>query len=383
MRVAVIGCGAAGASAAVLLKRIGNEVEVFEQATECRAVGAGFLMQPSGMAVLRELGVYDEIISHSSIIQRLHVVEKDGRKLMELRYKEIGDDYFGAGLHRPVVMNSLIRLVENESILIHWGSRIEHIKRSSEHWEINGRKFDFLVIADGARSSMRKAVLGSGCDKGYGWGAHWFIGKNNGAFASDALHQIVNGTRELAGFLPTGYESGDSDELLSLFWSLRIADDFDIRKKPLQSWKDKILSLCPRSENLLTQIEDWDQVVTARYGDVRMKGWHGDRHVFLGDAGHAMSPQLGQGVNLALEDASCLASCMASMDLEKALEAYSRRRGPTLRYYQLATRCLTPIFQSDHEWIDPIRHLGFRISQHMPFIRKMMTKSMAGMMRGI
>jgi 2-polyprenyl-6-methoxyphenol hydroxylase-like FAD-dependent oxidoreductase len=113
-----------------------------------------------------------------------------------------------------------------------------------------------------------------------------------------------------------------------------------------------------------------------------MKRWHAERCVFLGDAGHAMSPQLGQGVNLALEDASCLASCIASMPLSKALSAYSRRRGPVLRYYQLATRSLTPIFQSDHEWIDPIRHRAFRVFQHIPFMRNMMTKSMAGMMRG-
>ncbi|MFN9026307.1 MAG: FAD-dependent oxidoreductase, partial [Akkermansiaceae bacterium] len=36
MRVVVIGCGAAGASAAVFLKRAGHEVEIFEQAPECR-----------------------------------------------------------------------------------------------------------------------------------------------------------------------------------------------------------------------------------------------------------------------------------------------------------------------------------------------------------
>ena len=114
-----------------------------------------------------------------------------------------------------------------------------------------------------------------------------------------------------------------------------------------------------------------------------MRKWHGDRLVFLGDAGHAMSPQLGQGVNLALEDASCLAACLAEMSLEKALPEYSRRRGPVLRYYQFATRWLTPVFQSDYEWIDPFRHAGFRISQRIPLVRKMMTRSMAGRMRAI
>ena len=382
LRIAVIGCGAAGASAAVFLKRLGHEVEIFEQAPECRAVGAGFLMQPTGMRVLEELGIHDQIISCCSRISRLHVVEKDGRDLMELRYAEIGENLFGAGLHRPVVMNTLIQLVRKEGIHIHWGERIEEAREFSDHWRIQGRNFDLLIIADGARSAMRRSLLGEGYDRGYGWGAHWFIGKNNRVFASEDLHQIVNGTRELAGFLPTGYEIGGDDELLSLFWSVRIEDDGEIRRQPLKAWKDRILQLCPSSENLLDQIDDWEQVLTARYGDVSMRRWHGDRCVFIGDAGHAMSPQLGQGVNLALADASCLASCIEEFPLDTALAQYSKRRGPSLRYYQLATRALTPIFQSDHEWITPFRHPAFRLSQRIPFIRKMMTKSMAGMMRG-
>jgi len=383
MRVAVIGCGAAGAAAGVLLKRAGHEVTVFEQAPECRAVGAGFLLQPTGMDVLQELGIYDEVMSHASLVRRLHVLEKDGRDLMELRYAEIGAEMFGAGLHRPVVMAALISLLEKEDVKIRWGARVEGAQKRADGWVVEGENFGLLVVADGARSAMRRALLGEGHDRGYSWGAHWFIGKNNGVFPSGDLHQVVDGTRLLAGFLPTGHETGGTEELLSLFWSVRIAEDAEIRSAPLQKWKDQILALCPRAENLLGQITGWEQVLTARYGDVRMGKWHRDRLIFLGDAGHAMSPQLGQGVNLALADASCLAACLAEFPFEKALPEYSRRRGPTLRYYQLATRCLTPVFQSDLQWIAPFRYAGFRLSQRIPFVRKMMTMSMAGMMRGI
>ncbi len=57
LRIAIVGCGTAGPAAAVLLKRQGHEVVLFERAPECKAVGAGFLLQPSGMAVLEELGI--------------------------------------------------------------------------------------------------------------------------------------------------------------------------------------------------------------------------------------------------------------------------------------------------------------------------------------
>ncbi len=302
---------------------------------------------------------------------------------MELHYGELGEGLFGAGLHRPVVIRALIGLVENEGTPIRWGCRVEGARKLPDGWEVEGEKFDLLLVADGARSAMRRALLGEGYDKGYGWGAHWFIGKNNGVFPQGDLHQVVNGTRQLAGFLPTGREQAGGEDLVSLFWSIEVGRDADIRRQPLGTWKDEILALCPMADDLLGQIGGWEQVLTARYGDVRMRKWHGDRLVFLGDAGHAMSPQLGQGVNLALADASCLAACLSEMSPEKALPEYSRRRGPVLRYYQLATRWLTPVFQSDYEFIAPFRYYGFRTSRHIPIVRKMMTRSMAGMMRGI
>jgi 2-polyprenyl-6-methoxyphenol hydroxylase-like FAD-dependent oxidoreductase len=170
--------------------------------------------------------------------------------------------------------------------------------------------------------------------------------------------------------------------LISLFWSIRVSDDEACRKRPLGEWKDQILDLCPRAETLLGQIEDWSQVLTARYGDVQMSRWYGDRIVVLGDAAHAMSPQLGQGVNLALTDASCLADCIAREPLRGALREYQRRRWLTLRYYQLATRWLTPWFQSDHEWLTPLRSVLFKTTQALPPCRMLMTRSMAGMVGG-
>src|SRR4029077_14505030 len=97
----------------------------------------------------------------------------------------------------------------------------------------------------------------------------------------------------------------------------------------------------------------------ASYYDVSMPRWHaslrsrGAGLVLLGDCAHATSPQLGQGCNLALCDAAALADALAETsgaptDVAAALDAYTHARRAHLDFYQLATRALTPVFQSDY-----------------------------------
>lgn len=384
LRIAIVGCGTAGPAAAVLLSRLGHEVVLFERAAECKAVGAGFLLQPSGMGVLRELGILEDVLAHAARVDRLHILDSEERTLLDLNYGELGQGSFGAGLHRPVLLHHLRMAMEKAKVDVRWGWEIETIAKSREQWLLKSTKgaesggYDFLVIADGARSKFRDLAGTRGVNRGYPWGAHWFIGNNDGIFPENELYQVVQGTRRLGGFLATGRDLEGGPPLVSLFWSIKISDDSRWRAGPLAEWKAQILALCPKSAGLLAQITSWDQVLTARYGDVRMRRWYGKGIVVLGDAAHAMSPQLGQGVNLALADASCLADCLANESLPKALALYQRRRWATLRYYQLATRWLTPWFQSDHEWIAPIRRAFFGITQRIPWARRLMTLSMAG-----
>lgn len=384
LRIAIVGCGTAGPAAATLLARQGHQVVLFERAEECKAVGAGFLLQPSGMEVLRELGILERVLDHAARVECLHVLDAGGDTLLDLRYSEIGGGRFGAGLHRPVLLHYLMETMRDSGVDVRWGWEIEKVSRSENQWTLesaSGGKsdgYDLLVIADGARSKLRTLVGTRGVDRGYPWGAHWFIGTNDGVFPENELYQVVKGTRGLCGFLATGQDLDGGPPLVSLFWSIRIVDDAKIRERPLQEWKESILALCPRAAGLLDQIQSWDQILTARYGDVRMRRWFSDGVVVLGDAAHAMSPQLGQGVNLALADAACLANCLANHPLPEALKIYQRRRTLSLRYYQFATRWLTPWFQSDHEWLAPVRAVFFRLAGRIGWARKFMTLTMAG-----
>ncbi len=88
----------------------------------------------------------------------------------------------------------------------------------------------------------------------------------------------------------------------------------------------------------------------AVYRDAVMTRWHQGRMVLAGDAAHAMSPQLGQGVNMALLDALALRDAVRTHGGgAEALQAYQAQRRAHVAVYQRWSRWLTPLFQSDRD----------------------------------
>jgi 2-polyprenyl-6-methoxyphenol hydroxylase-like FAD-dependent oxidoreductase len=85
-----------------------------------------------------------------------------------------------------------------------------------------------------------------------------------------------------------------------------------------------------------------------------------------------------------LLDASMLSAVLSEdLPLSAALEAYSRRRRAHVGFYQFASRWLTPLFQSDLRALGPMRNFFMGIGCQLPFLRREMVRTMAGIKRGI
>jgi len=107
------------------------------------------------------------------------------------------------------------------------------------------------------------------------------------------------------------------------------------------------------------------------------------RVVFIGDAAHAMSPQLGQGVNMALLDAEALADALAAnRSVPQALRDYAQRRQAHVRVYQALSRWLTPLFQSDRRGLAGVRDALFGPLGRLPLARRQMLKILTGTKTG-
>ena len=120
----------------------------------------------------------------------------------------------------------------------------------------------------------------------------------------------------------------------------------------------------------------------AQYADVRMQHWHHENILVIGDAAHAMSPQLGQGANMALVDAWHAAQCLArSSHVASAWADYSQKRAAHIRYYQMASRAMTPLYQS-HYPVGFLRDLGTSLTRRIPTLHRQTLLTLSGAKQG-
>jgi 2-polyprenyl-6-methoxyphenol hydroxylase-like FAD-dependent oxidoreductase len=390
LRIGIVGAGTAGAASAILLARAGHEVTVLECVADPMPIGAGITLQPTGQIALARLGLLAAVEARGARIDRLTCVRRGGKHLVDLPYADIDPRLYGLGIHRGVLFETLFAAAREAGAMIRCGVKITGSSLVGagrvvidEHGERVG-PFDLVIAADGAVSELH-ADAPRVRSKPYPWGALWLVVDDTGFTAQRTLHQIVDGSRRMLGFLPTGMAPGRDAHVVSLFWSMR-ADRVDAwRAAGLAPWRDEVLAMDRRAEPILATLDSLEPVLFSRYRDVSMYPWHAERLVFLGDAAHAMSPQLGQGANLALIDAVTLADSIAESpdDVAVALARYTAARRRHLGFYQFATRALTPLFQSDSRVLSWLRDRVFPHSRWFGYLRRRMVRCMVGIDRGL
>jgi len=96
-----------------------------------------------------------------------------------------------------------------------------------------------------------------------------------------------------------------------------------------------------------------------------------------------MSPQLGQGANMALVDALALRDALrAAPTLPEALARYERRRRVHLHAYHFWSRWLTPLFQSDRDRVAAVRDRVFHPLSRLPGGRGQSLRVLTGTRNG-
>jgi salicylate hydroxylase len=391
LRVAIAGAGTAGLAAAAFLTRDGHDVRLFERFDEPRPLGAGLMLQPTGLACLACLGLDRSAIDAGAVVRGIDGRTVRGAHIFDVAYRELGPSLFGIGIHRGALFGLLYEEVRRLAVPITAaiemrasrcapGGRLLLDAQGTEHGP-----FDLVVDGTGQRSPLRTGAVEVNVNRPYPYGALWGIAEMPAGWPyPDLLVQVYDGCHLMAGILPVGRRPGDPRRLAALFWSLRVSDHAAWREAGIERWQAKVLTAWPEAQPFVDQIRSADDLTFASYADVTLRNRHAERIVFIGDAGRVTSPQLGQGANLALIDAAVLAQCLRDQpSLAEALATYAEQRRAHTRFYSFASRWLTPFFQSDSRVAALVRDSTFPIAGKVPYVRREMVRTLSGMKTGL
>lgn len=350
LKVVVAGGATGGASAALLLARAGARVTLLERVAAPRAVGAGIGLADNGLAVLEALGLGPALAAVARPVGAARIVDGAGRTI----FAPPGPAPRVWMVRRSDLQGLLIDALAGEpGIEARFGAEVVaaapdgrvRVRTADEELELAA---DLVVGADGVGSRVREG----------------------GRFGARLAPPGIPYLRALVASAPASGE--EAWTAAGLFGSFAVADGVYIyasagsrrtreavAARDLGALRAAWAAAYPPSIPLLAGVERFDDLVIHPVRRVDCARWHDGRLVLVGDAAHAMAPNLGQGANSALVDAAVLLDELRrAADLTAGLASYQARRRPAVRRVAAASARLGALA----EWTQPLaRRLRDRV----------------------
>jgi salicylate hydroxylase len=333
-RIAVIGGGIGGLTAACALHRQGFEPRVYEAAPELKEIGAGVALGPNAMKALRALELDARVRAiaweaPSDALRNWKTARVVTRTTYETHVARHG--VAGCFAHRADLLDALAAAVPAGAVTL--GARCVSI---ADDGRIASARFrdgseieaDAIVGADGIHSRVRESLFGADAPR--------FTGKicYRSVIPVDA---VPGGPPEPENVIWMGPHGAVVVYRVRRGELINVVSHYDDETYQHESW----ISQCDRSE-VLERYDGWHESLGrlfaasevwykwALYDRDPIPRWTKGRATVLGDAAHPMLPYLGQGACQAIEDGCVLAAALAAMpdDLPGALERYERARRP-------------------------------------------------------
>jgi len=363
-KIAISGAGPAGLAMALMLTRAGHHVEVIERFSEPAPVGSGLILQPTGLTVLDHLGLYDRILSLGHRIDRLWGTDaKTGRPVLDVHYGAGPFGRFGLAVQRAALFETLHDAFISQGIPILVGRQVVGVRNAESEPVLvlsDGSMlgpYRLVIDATGSRSQLMNALCPDDVSVDLAYGAFWAtLDAADMPYEPNALVQRYQHANVMIGVLPVGRLTPDGRDKVAFFWSQKIAEANHTMSGGLDAWKARLRDYWPETSDMLAEITGWEQLTLARYQHRTLARPARGRVVFIGDAAHCTSPQLGQGANMALLDAAALAHGLATTaDINRAIDHYCESRRNHVRLFQLFSRMFTPFYQGDSRALSFIR----------------------------
>jgi 2-polyprenyl-6-methoxyphenol hydroxylase-like FAD-dependent oxidoreductase len=386
-RIAICGAGPAGLAMTLMLTRAGHDVDLIERFDQPAPVGSGLILQPTGLSVLHMLGLYERIRGLGHRIDRLWGTDvRSGRAVLDVHYDAAPGGRFGLAVQRSALFSTLHDAVVAAGIPIQSGRAVVSVRNNERDPVLklaDGSEmgpYRLVIDATGARSQLMTQLCAGEKSRELAYGAFWAT-LDAAAMPHEphALVQRYDKASVMIGVLPTGRLAPEGRDKIAFFWSQKIGEAETVIAQGLDAWKTRLSGYWPETSPLLEEITAWDQLTLARYHHRTLSRPARGRVVFIGDAAHCTSPQLGQGANMALLDAAALALGLSRNEgIDEAVEAYCRARRYHVRFFQALSRMFTPFYQGDSTTLAFIRDQVVSTLAKMPPSPRLLAAIVAG-----
>ncbi|WP_199423131.1 FAD-dependent oxidoreductase [Actinotalea solisilvae] len=315
--VAVVGGGIAGLATALALGRDGWSVTVHERAPGLTALGAGLVLGPNAVRALDALGLRAAVRERAFALTGSAVLRPDGRALSRLAASRLAERH---GAPVLAVERSALHALLADAVgpgVVRCGSDIaDATSLAGDH--------DLVVAADGIRSRTRATAWPDAAAPSYAGYTAWRAVVHTDTGLTEASETW--GHRERFGVVPVG------DDAVYVFATATVpagrhahdgATELAELRRRFGAWHAPLPALLDAVDPTTVLRHDVDALPRVP------ASFHRGRTVLVGDAAHAMEPNLGQGAGLALEDAVVLAHVLADGGrVEDALARFTALRRP-------------------------------------------------------
>jgi 2-polyprenyl-6-methoxyphenol hydroxylase-like FAD-dependent oxidoreductase len=306
MDIAILGAGIGGLTTALALNKGGVQAQIYESATEIKAVGAGIWMPPNAMLVFDFLGVGNEIRKAGVPLKQIRVMDTRQQIISEIKGDWLLQNYGSQtiSIERAVLHHILASHLEPQQLQL--GYVCQKITETKENLLVdfkNGesKKLSHLIAADGLKSVARTS-MGDRRPLRYS-GQTCF----RGIVDSETIPELNEGSIEVWG---RGARLGLSPiSSGKYYWYAAV----NAKSKQQYGNSEAIQILLKTFKNFpafilqfLSQITPETLIQTDLFDLSPGSKWVSDRMALLGDAAHATTPNLGQGAAMAVEDAMVL-----------------------------------------------------------------------------
>ncbi|MEU3936541.1 FAD-dependent monooxygenase [Streptomyces sp. NPDC029044] len=346
LRVAVVGGGIGGLATAAFLHRAGIEATVYEQASALTEVGAGLVVSPNAVRLLRGLGQLDRFRDRAVPLEVGWEFRRweDGRVLFSQNLGEECEQRFGEQsyvAHRADLLAAVRAAVPEGALRL--GTRLAGLHRVDTGIELtftDGTRevADVVVGADGVHTTVGQYVTETGSPRFSGMCAWRSLVPAHSApeFARHPVQTLWLGPdRHLVHYPISGGAQinivafGPAHDWTTESWSAQGRIE-DLRAE-FAGWSDDLRSLLAAADS------------TGRWALLDrdpLPRWTNGPVALLGDAAHPMFPFFAQGAAQAMEDAAVLGGCLADRpeDPSAALARYEAIRRPRATKVQQMSR---------------------------------------------